>query len=658
MIKFLQTPTTTKKVVLGGLLLIVCVTMVITLIPGITAGDFSGSGSRGTLARVGNQDVTTLEVQTMARNMGRQQFPKGFPPEFMPFLMQNAANGIILRKAMMVEAERMGLRVSDNELRDEMHQGPLGQQLFPNGQFIGQEQYENFLAQGFNMTPTQFEDAVKSDLLLRKLRGAIAAGVTVSDEDVQKEFQRQHSKVKLQYAVLSTEDIAKTVKATDAELKAFYDKSKARYENSIPEKRKAKYVVIDATKSRGQVQVTDADVQQYYSSHADEFKVDEQIKVAHILIKTPAPGPDGKVDENGVEEARKKAQDILNKLRAGADFAEMAKKESQDTGSAKVGGELGYYKHGQTVPEFDQAAFAQPVGKIGDLVKSQFGFHIIRVDEHQQPHTRPLAEVKQQITTNLTLQKNAAAVDAVATKVQSQAKTGGIDSAAAANGLNVVQSDWFGRNDTLPGVGPAPEFMNAAFQQQKNGPPDSVKLTNGNYVVVLITDVKPASTPAFEEIRAKVETDFKQQRAAELLQNKTQELADRAHAENDLKKAAKELGATVKTSDLVTPNDSVPDLGSMSAAQMEPAFALKKGDISGPVSTGAGGAIYQVLEKQEGTAEEFSKSKDEMRETLLDRKRNERVNLFVGDLRTRMEKAGKIKINQDEWKRVMNAREG
>src|SRR5205823_47180 len=131
---------------------------------------------------------------------------------------------------------------------------------------------------------------------------------------------------------------------------------------------------------------SDAEIEQYYKSRQDEFKVEEQVKASHILIKTPPPGPDGKVDEKAVEEARKKAQGILNQLRAGANFAELAKKESQDTGSAKNGGSLGFYKHGQTVAEFDQAAFSQPVGKIGDLVKSVFGFHIIRVDERQEAH--------------------------------------------------------------------------------------------------------------------------------------------------------------------------------------------------------------------------------------------------------------------------------
>lgn len=655
MIKFLQTPTPTKKIVLGGLLVIVCVFMVISLTP-LGVGDWSGGG-RGSLAKVGDQEVTLTEVQNLARQIGRRQFPKGYPQEFLPFLMQNAANSLILQKAMLAEAERMGLSVGDAELRDELRQGALGQQLFPNGNFIGPDEYENFVAQNFSLTKAQFEQAVKTDLVIRKLRGAIAAGVTVSDADVEKEFQRQHSKVKLAYAVLTTSDLEKQIKPTDTELKAFYDHNKPRYENSVPEKRKARYVVVDINKLRDQAkpQVAPADIEQYYKSHQDDFRVPEQVKASHILIRIPPPGPDGKVDEKGVEDARKKAQDILNQLRAGANFAELARKDSQDPPSAAKGGSLGFVRRGATVAEFEQAAFSQAVGKIGDLVRTPFGFHIIRVDEKQEAHLKPLGEVKDTIVATLAQQRGVEAADALVAKLLSQARTAGLESAAAGNHLAVVTSDWFARTDALPGVGSSPEFMGAAFNQQKNAPPESVKLLAGSYVVLQLTDIRPASTPSFEEARARVETDFKGQRAGELLAQKTQELADRAHAEHDLKKAAKELGATLKTSELVTPNDQVPDLGAMSGPG-EVAFGLKVGEISGAVGAPPNGAVLQVLEKQEGTPEEFTKAKDEIRDTLLDRKRNDRLNLFVTDLRARMEKSGKIKINQAEWNRVMNAR--
>jgi peptidyl-prolyl cis-trans isomerase D len=652
MIRFLQTPGPIKKIVLGAILLVIAAAMVITLIPGGFSSDSFGSGGRGTLVKVGDQEVTTVEVQQAARQMGRRQFPKGFPEEYLPFLMQNAANGLILQKAMLSEAGRMGLKVTDAELRDQLQQGDIGKQLFPNGQFVGREAYEDFVASNFSMGVSQFEQLVKNDLLSRKLQGMIGAGVTISDSEVEKEFKRTNTKVKLDYAVLSLEDISKQLHPGDAELRAFYDKNKQRYLNSIPEKRKAKYVLVDNAKvlEQAKAQIKPEDLQKYYDTHQDEFRVAERVKASHILIR-PAAGPDGKVGDKAVGVAQAKAEDILKKLRAGANFAEMAKKESQDTGSAKDGGALPWMDRGRADPEFEKAAYSQPIGKIGDVVHSGFGFHVIRVDERESAHLKPFAEVKDTIATRLAQDKASSAADSLAAKVLADARKSGMETAAADNHLQVVATDWFTRTDSIPGIGPTAEFTSVAFNAKPNGPPDLAKMPQGSAIVQVI-DVKPASTPGFDEIRARVESDFKQDQALQMLSQKTQELADRAHAAHDLRKAAKELGATVKTSELVTPASQVPELGAMSGPASV-AFDLKQGEISGPLHLAGSGAVVSVVEKQEATPEEFAKTRDQIRESLAERKRQERVEFFVANLRTRMEKEGKIRINKDEWNRVM-----
>ena len=177
------------------------------------------------------------------------------------------------------------------------------------------------------------------------------------------------------------------------------------------------------------------------------------------------------------------------------------------------------------------------------------------------------------------------------------------------------------------------------------------------FVIYQVLDIKPPATPTFDEIRSRVEEEFKNQRATELLGQKTQELADRAKAEHDLKKAAKELGATVKTSDLVDPNGQVPDIGSMTGPASA-AFSLKEGEISGPINSGSNGAVLQVLEKQQPSDTDFAAKKDEVRDALLQQKQNELFGLFVTNLRQQMEKAGKIKINQEEMKGLSRTAEG
>jgi len=485
----------------------------------------------------------------------------------------------------------------------------------------------------------------------------VAASASVNDTDVRKEFDKRNTKIKFQYAVITEADLRKGIHPTETELKAFYERNKATYNNSIPEKRKLTYAVIDNSRIASLTQVTPDDLQSYYNQHRDEYRVPEQVNVRHILIKSPAAGADGKVDAKADTDAKAKAEGILKQLAAGgANFADLAKKYSEDPGSAKNGGSLSWIAKGRTVPEFESAAFSLAKGGTSGLVKSSYGYHIIHVDDKQDAHVKTLDEVKPEIEAVLRQQKAARAAEGEANAFLNQARTSGLEKAAGAKGLQVTTTHCVSRTDTLPGIGNAPQFMEAAFAQSTKAALDMIQTPQG-YVIYQVLDVKPPATPTFEEIRSRVEEEFKNQRATELLSQKTQELADRAQAEHDLKKAAKELGATLKTSDLVDPNGQVPDIGSM-AGPASQAFALKPGEISGPISSAGTGAVLQILEKQQPSETDFTAKKDEVRDTLLQQKQNELFGLFVSNLRQQMEKSGKIKINQEEMKGLSRTAEG
>ena len=655
MIRFLQTPGPIKKVVLGGILLIICAAMLVYLIP---SGGSSGlNGPTGVVAQIGDHDVTRSEVERQARMMLRQQFPRGnaMAGQLLPFFTSRAAEQLITEKALIFEAERMGLRATDEDLRDELQHGPYGATLFPGGKFIGQDAYESLL-QNAELTVPQFEAGVKEDILVRKLRSLVAASASVNDAEVRQEFDKKNTKIKFQYAVITEADLRKGIHPTESELKTFYERNKATYNNSIPEKRKLAYVVLDTSRIASNTQVTQDDLQSYHNQHRDEYRVPEQVNVRHILIKTPSPGPDGKVDPKAEEAAKAKAEDILQQVKAGGNFADLAKKYSEDPGSAKNGGSLGWIGRGRTVPEFEKAAFSLPKGGTSDLVKSSYGYHIIHVDDKQDAHMKSLDEVKPQIEAVVRQQKAGRAAESEANAFVTQARTNGLDKAAAAKGLPVTNTEYVSRTDALPGIGSSPQFMEAAFSQTAKSPPDMFQVPQG-YVVYQVLDVKPPATPTFEEIRSRVEEEFKNQRANELLSQKTQELSDRAKAEHDLKKAAKELGATLKTSELVDPNGQMPDLGSMSGPASA-AFALKPGEISGPINSGANGAVLQIQEKQQPSDADFTAKKDEVRDSLLQQKENELFVMFVTNLRQQMEKSGKIKINQEEMKGLTRTAEG
>ena len=649
MIRQLQNAGPTVKIVLGALLVLICASMAITLIPGGLGSSLGmGAPPAGAVATIGDQTVTTLEVQREARAMVRQQFPRGGPQASMllPYFATQAAEQLINQKALVAEARRMGLRANDDELRDELQHGALSSRLFPEGKFIGQEEYENLLQQN-DLTVPQFEQQEKEFILIRKLRALVSSSAFVSDSDVRDEFNKRNTKVKFEYAVITQADILKELHPTDEELKAFYERNKAQYNNSIPEKRQIRYVVIDNAKVAAATTVSDQDLQSYYDQHRDEFRVPEQVKVSHILIKTPLPAPGQKEDEKGIAEARAKAEDVLKQVKAGGDFAKLAEKYSDDPGSAKSGGELGWIGRGRTVPEFEKTAFSLGKGQTSDLVKSSYGFHIIRVEDKQEAHLKTLAEVKSEIEEKVKQQKAAQATEAAASALLSLARNDGLDKAAAAKGDAPVTTDFFSRTDNLPGLGASPQFMDAVFSETDKAPPDQVQIPQG-YVVFQLLAIKPPATPTFEEIRSKVENEFRNERGAALLQQKIQELSDRAKADHDLKKAAKELGATVKTSDLVAPDGQVPDIGSMSGASA--LFALKPGDISAPITAGTNGIVAQLLEKQAPTEEEFAAKKDAIRQSLVEAKQNDLFALFVTNLRKEMEKSNRLKVNQQEMK--------
>jgi peptidyl-prolyl cis-trans isomerase D len=658
MIRFLQTPGPIKKIVLGGILVIICVSMAWYVLPGGSGTSVFGSNTpqKGIVATVAGEDVTTVEVQKQARRMVEQQYPRAGVQAsmLMSFYAKPAADNLINEKLMLAEANRMGMQVTDSEVREELEHGPYAATFFPGGKFIGHDEYEGLL-RSHDLTIPQFEHLVANGILERKLEKLIASSAAVTDAEVHQQFEKENTKVKFDYAVIKKDDVLKSLHPAEAELKAFYDRNKQTYVNSIPEKRQLKYVVLDNTKMLAQTQVTQQDLAAYYDQRRDEYRVPEQVSARQIVIKKPGPGADGKVDQKAVEQARSKADELLKQIKAGQDFSAVAKKNSEDTGTAKNGGSLGWIKPDAfPVPAVAKAASNLSKGATSDVVDAGYAFVIIHADDKQEAHVKTLDEVKSQIEPILKQQKAGEAAQRAADELLADARGASLEKAASAKGLQVISTDFVTSKDILPGIGSDPPFMTAAFGQAANAPPDRAQLHQG-WAIYQVTSVKPPATPTFEEIRSRVEQEFKNERSAQLLTQKTQELSDRAKADHDLKKAAKELGATYKTSDLVLPDGQVPDIGSMTGPAAV-AFTLKPGEISGPINSGDTGAVLTVIERQAPTEQEFAAKKDQIRETLLQRKQNEVFVLYLETLRQTMEKSGKIKINQAELQTLTKSR--
>ena len=655
MIRFLQSGNKTVKYLLGALLTLICLSMVVYLIPGLTSD--TAIRQTGVVVTVAGEPISVDQINRRVQQVMQQQQRQGqaYPDFLRNYLTQQVMRQLVQTEEIRYEANRMGLTASDQEVQDAMRQEPYRSTFFPNGNWIGQKPYEDLLANA-GWSVKEFENNLRFELLSRKLLAAVTAGVDVTPAEIERQYKEQSVKVKFDYAIVDGEEIEKKITPTEGELKAWFEKNKNNYLNTIPEKRSVNYFVISKQMAESKTVVTADKIGAYYNENQEKYRSPERIKTRHILVKMPPPGADGKpADQKAVDAARAKAADLLKQIKAGGDFAELAKKNSDDPESAKDGGNLPWVQHGQFVPEFDKAAFAMSKGQISDVVQSQFGFHIIQVQEKEEARVSPLSEKRAEIEAFLKARDASKVMDQIANAAVKEAQTLGLDQAAAKYGAQPVRSNPVARTDVLAGVGPAPDLMNVLFSvpekagfQMASSPP--------GVVVFEVAKIVPARTPAFEEVKDKVTTAFKAEQSSTKLNTRAQELADRARAAKDLKKAAKEMGLTVKTSELVGRQGNVPDIGAMSGPAAA-AFSLKPGESSTPLSLGRKSAVLTVVEVRDPPlGEEFAKAKDGIREQLIGAKRQQAMQLFIAGLETRMDKENKVKTNKSEMEILTKGR--
>lgn len=648
MIRILQQDNRITKILFAVIIGFAVVTMVITLVPGVfdnsgtnDANAFATVHEPGLLGRFGwnSSTVKMTEVNQLASRQLQQQ---RLPEFLMPYMTQRAGQILVQRQILKNEADRLNLQVSDSDLRRELETGPFAQYLFPGGKYIGDDAYMNFVQNFFQVSRADFESQVKSDMELQRLQALITGGVTVSDKAVREAYRTQGTKVKFDYAVISADDLRKTINPSDADLEKFFKDNQARYATAIPETRKIQYVAFDASKlPGGKPQISDADVQAYYNQHQAQYQVKEQVKVRHILIAVPA-GADSKTDAA----AKAKAEDLLKQIKNGGNFAELASKNSDDPGSKTQGGELGWLDRGRTVPEFDKVAFSLAPGQTSDVIKTQFGYHILQVEDKKTAHLRPLAEVKSEIVPVLEQQRTSAAEQTYASQLAADAKKNGMDKAAQSRGLQVVTTDYVAKDGVIAGLTDSSAMLTQAFTVVKGADPASVSTGDG-FAVFQVTDIKAAHAPVFADYKSHILDDYREQQVPLLLNTQLKKLDDRAKVLNDLKKAAAEMNVPVKTSDLVARDAQVPEIGSMTGPASI-AFTINKGTISDPINLGRSGIVLTVTDKQEPTADDIAKHLDQTREELLNQQRDELFRVYVGDLTRKYEQAGAIRYSKRE----------
>jgi peptidyl-prolyl cis-trans isomerase D len=646
MIRFLQTDNRLTKALLVVIIGAASVSMCVYLIPGLTGG---GSSSPDTYATIyphwysrflsSGYTVSQVKVEQVARQQLQQRGPQyADNPMILNFFEQQVGQQLVQQQVLLEEADKLGIRATNDDVRAYLHKGPTGEVLFPNGKFIGDEQYKALISERLNMSVTDFEDSVKTDIIVRRLQSLISGGVVVGDQEVRDAYRRSSLKIKFDYAVISADDLRKTINPSDGDLESFFKKNGVRYASAVPEQRKITYFAFTPNQIPGGVpQPTQQQIQQYFTAHQSEYSVAEQAKSRHILISVAA-GADAKTDAA----AKAKAEAALKQLQAGGNWADVAKKNSDDPGSKDSGGELGFSQRGRMVPQFDAAIFGQKIGDI-KIIKSQFGYHVVQVEERTAAHAQSLAEVQPTIQATLLRQTAAQAEDNYGKALTSEAIKNGLDKTAAAHHLELVTTPLVGQQGVIAALPDSSALLSKAFASKQGDPPQEAPTGEG-YAIFQVTGVAAAHAPAFADWKSHVLDDYREEQLPRLLGQKTLELSERAKSENDLAKAAKAVGATMKTSDLVDPSGQVPDLGAV--AQVAPQlFDMAVGNISGPINAQRTGVVAKLTDKQEPSADEIAKNFDRTREQLLDQRRGEAFNVFMSGVLDDYKKHNRIRLN-------------
>lgn len=536
---------------------------------------------------------------------------------------------MIEEEAALAEAQRLGITASDEEVRERILALPYFQE---NGQFVGDTRYRQMLQMANPpLRPDEFEDQIRRSIAVEKFHGALTDWITVSDREIDEEFKRRNEKVKLAVVNFPAEKFRQSVSATDAEVAAEFEARKNEYR--LPEKRKIKYAMVDTQAIKERTQVTAQDVQRNYEDYQQQYSTPEQVRASHILLKT-----EGKDDAA----VRKQAEEILAKVKApGADFAKLANQHTEEEIGKTRGGDLDFFGRGAMAKEFEDAAFALEPGQLSGVVKSPFGYHIIKVTEKKPATTRTLDEVRTQIEEQIKWERAQNEAQRIADDVAAQLKKpGDFESVAKARGLTVAESGFFAREEPIAGLGMAPAAAERAFEMKEGEVSEAIRTPQG-FAFITVTGTQAARIPSLDEVKARVREDIVKKKAVDAARQNAASVAAKLKT-GDFTAGAKSAGLDVQTTELIARGSPIPDAG-VSPAVDAVAFSLPAGSVSDPIVTDTGAVVAKVLEKKDVTPAELAAGKQQLREELL----NERRNRFYASYMDNARKKMKINVNNE-----------
>jgi peptidyl-prolyl cis-trans isomerase D len=628
-----------KKYVMGGILLLVSASMLLYLVPNYN----TGSGSNDVVvAKIGNTNITeadarhSIQVQTKG-----QKIPVEIIPNYVPQMIQT----MIADRALEYEAHKLGLQVSDQDVADYLRASFPN--LFPDGKFVGKDVYGAMLAQQ-GVSIDQFEADLKRTMLIGKLREVAVEGSIVTPAEVEKEYRKKFDQIQLQYVKLTQDKYKKEVEPSTEDMQQYFKTNAAQYND--PETKNLVILVADGAKIEQSLNSTDAELMAVYNQNQANFRLPEHVNVRHILLMTqgkPA-ADDAKI--------KAKADDLVKQLRAGADFVEMAKKNSEDPGSASKGGEYDNVVRGQMDPAFEKAAFSQKPMVISDPVKSAYGYHIIQVLAHEDARVKPFSEVKDEIAKQWKQQRVSDMLQKVSDRAQIalQKDPDHPDKVAADLGMEVFHADGIVPGQPVPGVGVSADFDQAISGLKKGDVSQAVSPAANKVVVAEVTGVVAPHPATFEEVKAQIHDAMVTARLVKMVRDKAKELADAAKADGgDLAKAAKAMGFEVKTTDLFKRGANVEGLGY--ASYFDEAFNVPAGNVLNPVPMADATVVAKVVQHVGADMSQLPAQRGEIVESLKSEKARERNSIFEAGVVSELERQGVIKLHPEVVARIISS---
>jgi peptidyl-prolyl cis-trans isomerase D len=476
-------------------------------------------------------------------------------------LKQKALESLIGEKLISQEAARLGLKVNDDEIADAIYTYPAFQ---VNGVF-DENQYRSLL--NYNrMEPADFEATIGSELLGEKIRRFIKSFLLVTDNEIIDYYTFQNEKISLGFVAFNPEDFKAEVKAAQADMDAYFENHKEAYR--IPPQITISYITLDPSDFKDKVTVTEGEIADYYEYNPERFKEHRQVKARHILFSVP---PDASKEAEA--EIKDKALEILKRAQQGESFSELAKKYSQDTSNASTGGDLGYFKKDQMVEPFEDLAFSLKKGEVGGPVRTQFGWHLIKVDDIKEEKVKTLDEVREQI--EAALREDIArdmAHERALVLMDQMPYDSDLAAYAAQHGLIIKESGFFVKKGDIPGFGTDEKLKQALYSLEKGEISDILE-HNGKYYIFQVTGAKDSSVPTMNEVADQLRKDVEDHLSLEAARKRAEGYLEELRAGAGWQELAKMKNAITKETDFFSRGGNIPNIG-YAPSVSEAAFLL------------------------------------------------------------------------------------